>query len=188
MGRYVDVLLPGVVRRALEGAEPQPPAGATTVLTVVSVDVDSSAGAGVVWIVWRPETRRARERTAVLEWHGERWQHVGGGIGPLDEPADVDVIEVRDGSGALSRTRRLDSLPIGPWISCVKVHVGPEVSHVLVGDRRIEAPAQRRLIVARTSPYSARPRRPLIVAFGHDGSELSRMAPTTAWTATSGNG
>ncbi|MEU6343267.1 hypothetical protein ABZ883_20255 [Streptomyces sp. NPDC046977] len=177
--RYVDALLPGVVRRVLDGAEPQPRYLWRRVLTVVSVDVDTAAGVGAVWIVWRPKSRRARQHTALLEWYDERWRCPGAAIGPADDPTSVDVIEVRGGAGTLSLTRRLDVCSVSPgtWISCAEIHVGPGVGHILIGDRRIDAPQQGRLIAAWKCPYTERRKRPLIVAAGHDGTELSRMGP-----------
>ncbi|WP_261989736.1 hypothetical protein [Streptomyces sp. uw30] len=153
-------------------------------LTVVSADVDATAGVGAIWIEWRPKSPRMREHLALLEWYGEQWRCVGGGIGPEDDPAPpahVDVLDVRNGAGALSLTGRRDPLPPSitgaPWISCAKVRLGRDVGHVLIGGRRIENPEQRRLIAVWTSPYVSRGARPVIVALGHDGAELSRIGP-----------
>lgn len=65
--RWVEILLPGVVRRVLVGTESQPRWMPRRVLTVVSADIDTTAGVGAVWVVWRPKTARAREHTALLE-------------------------------------------------------------------------------------------------------------------------
>ncbi|WP_328975165.1 hypothetical protein [Streptomyces canus] len=73
-----------------------------------------------------------REHLALLEWYGERWRYVGGGSSSGDGPVDVDVLDVCHGAGALSLTRGRDL--------------------VLIGDRRIDTPEQRRLIAVWTSP------------------------------------
>ncbi|MFB6958324.1 hypothetical protein ACFCYB_15120 [Streptomyces sp. NPDC056309] len=150
-------------------------------LVVVSADLDTTTGVGAVWVVWRPKSAGARQHTALLEWHKGQWQWVGGGSGPVDDPADVDVIEVYAGGGALSLTRHRDpphSVATAPWISCAKIHLGREVSHLLIGNRRIDAPDQRILIVAwPTSSQASRETRPLIVALGREGAELSRLGP-----------
>ncbi|MFD3453851.1 hypothetical protein ACFWVC_16945 [Streptomyces sp. NPDC058691] len=175
----MEALLPGVVRRVLAGAEPQPRCVPRRVLTVVSVDVDATAGVGAVWIVWRPNSPRAREHNALLEWYDAQWRCVGAGSGPADDPADVDVIEIRGGAGALSLTRRLGphAISTAPFINCVAVHLGRGVSHLLIGDRRIEAPERRKLIAAWKSTQAGRGIRPVIVALRHDGTELSHMGP-----------
>ncbi|WP_234343561.1 hypothetical protein [Streptomyces sp. NRRL F-5123] len=175
----METLLPGVVRRVLKGAALQPRWVPRRVLTVVSADVDTAGGVGAVWVVWRPKSPRAREHTALLEWYDEQWSYVGGGIGSPSDPAGVDVIEVRGGGGALSLTRRLDpphSIATAPWIGCVEVHLGQDVSHVLIGNRRVDAPQQRKLIAAWKSSHADRAR-PVIVALAPDGTELSRIGP-----------
>ncbi|WP_406436374.1 hypothetical protein OHB00_20625 [Streptomyces sp. NBC_00631] len=149
-------------------------------LTVLSADVDDTAGVGAIWILWRPKSSRMREHIALLEWFGKQWRYVEGGSGSGDDPVDVDVLDVRNGGGVLSLTRSLDpprSLVAAPWISCVKVRLGQDVGQVLIGARRIEIPEQRRLVAVWTSPQSSRGARPVIVALGRDGAELSRMGP-----------
>ena len=175
-----ESFLRGVVKRALAGDEPQPWWMPRRVLTVVSADVDDTAGVGAVWILWRPRSSQMREHIALLEWFGEQWRYVGGSSGSGDDPVDVDVLDVCNGGGVLSRTRSLDpprSITAAPWISCVKVRLGRDVSHVLIGVRRIEAPEQRSLIAVWTSPQTSRGVRPAIVALGRHGAELSRMGP-----------
>ncbi|WP_043268667.1 hypothetical protein [Streptomyces sp. CT34] len=151
------------------------------VLTVVSADVDATAGVGAIWIVWRPKSPRMREHIAFLEWHGERWRFVGAGASsPGDDPVNVDVLDVRDCAGVLSLTRSSDlprSITTASWIGCVKVRLGRDVGHVLIGDRRIDASEQRRLIAVWMSPRSSRGGRPVIAALGRDGAELSRIGP-----------
>ncbi|MDD1063477.1 hypothetical protein NMG29_35805 [Streptomyces cocklensis] len=168
------------MKRALAGDVPQPWWMPRRVLTVVSADVDDAAGVGAIWILWRPKSSQFREHVAVLEWFGERWRYVGGGSSSGDGPVDVDVLDVRNGGGALSLTRSLDpprSLAAAQMINCVKVRLGREVRDVLIGVRRIEVPEQRSLIAVWTSPQMNRGVRPLIVALGGDGAELSRLGP-----------
>ncbi|MEU6670064.1 hypothetical protein [Streptomyces sp. NPDC046727] len=179
-GHRCENFLRGMVKRALAGDEPQPWWIPRRVLTVVSADVDGTAGVGAIWLLWRPKSSRMREHIALLEWFGEQWRYVGGGSGPGDDRIDVDVLDVRNGAGVLSLTRRLDpphSITAAPWISCVKVRLGRDVSHVLFGVRRIGVPEQRSLIAVWTSPRISRGVRPVIVALGRDGVELSRIGP-----------
>lgn len=176
----MEALLPGVVRRVLNGAEPQPRGVPRRVLTVVSADLDTTTGAGAVWVVWRPRSAAAREHTALLERHEGQWRSLGVASAPAEEPDDVDVIEVRGGGGTLCPTHRHDpphSLAGAPWISCATIHLGREVGRLLVGNRRIDAPEQHRLVVAWMTTQAARGTRPLIVALGRDGTELSRLGP-----------
>lgn len=175
-----ETFLQGVVRRVLARDEPQPWWMPRRVLTVESADVDAASGVGAVWIVWRPKSPRMREHIALLQWYGEQWRYVGGGSSPGDDPFDVDVLDVCNGAGALSHTRSLDrpcSITAAPWISCVKVRLGRDVGHVLIGGRRIENPEQGRLIAVWISPHISRTARPVIVALGRDGAELSRTGP-----------
>ncbi|WP_327696465.1 hypothetical protein [Streptomyces sp. NBC_00459] len=105
----------------------------------------------------------------------------------MDDPADtdtdtdVDVIEVRGGSGSLSLSRRRDpsrSVESALWIACVQVYLGPDVDHILIGDRRFDvASGQRRVVAVWKGPRIRRGWRPVIVAFGRDGSEFSRLGP-----------
>ncbi|MEU6012039.1 hypothetical protein [Streptomyces sp. NPDC047453] len=59
-------------------------------------------------MVWHPKSARAREQIALLEWYGAQWRYVGGSSGPVNDPGNVDVIEIRGGGGVLSLTRSLD--------------------------------------------------------------------------------
>ena len=59
-----------------------------------------------------------------------------------------------------------------------ELRVAAEVSHLLIGERRVEVPAHGRVIVVWKSPSTGGGCiRPLITAFGSDGSELSRIGP-----------
>jgi hypothetical protein len=51
------------------------------------------------------------------------------------------------------------------------------VGHVLIGARRVGVPEHRELIADWTSRYVSRGPRPVIVALGHGGTELSRIGP-----------
>lgn len=185
-GPRFENLLRGMVRRVLAGREPQPRWMPRRVLTVVSADVDAAAGVGAIWIVWRPKSPRTREHIALLEWYGERWRYAGGSSGSGDDLVDaelldgLDVLDVRSGGGALSLTRWLApprSVITAPWIGCVKVCLGQDVDHVVVGGRRMENPEHRRLIAVWTSPATGPRDRPVIVALSSDGVELSRIGP-----------
>ncbi|MFL5993710.1 MAG: hypothetical protein ACJ736_05235 [Streptomyces sp.] len=170
--------LRGVVMRLLAGDEPQPWWMPRRVLTVVSADVDDDAGVGAIWLEWRPKSPRMREHLALLERYGERWRYAGGGSGSGDDPVDVDVLDVCNGAGVLSLTRGHHlphSLSTAPWIGCAKVRLGRNVTHVLIGDRRIDVPGHHRLIAVWTSPRLSRGLRPVIVARGRDDAELSRI-------------
>ncbi|MEV5593095.1 hypothetical protein [Streptomyces sp. NPDC052496] len=201
VGRWAEALFPGMVRRVLAGAEPQPRRLPRRVLTVVSADADTTAGVGAVRIVWRPKSAGAREQTVLLERYEGRWRYVGGGgSGPVEEPVDTGMLDVGSGGGALSHTRRQDpshSAAVGPYICWAGIHVGQEVARLLVGDRlvggrlvggrlvggrlvgdrRTAAPGRRRLIVVWTAAHLGRGTRPRIVALGRDGTELSRLGP-----------
>ncbi|MFF3964076.1 hypothetical protein ACFYZI_21285 [Streptomyces griseorubiginosus] len=179
-GPWWETFLRGVVKRVLAGDETQPWWLPRRVLTVVSADVDDAAGVGAIWILWRPKSSRMREHIALLEWFGEQWRYVGGSSGSGDDPVDVKVLDVSNGGGVLSLTRSLDpprSISAAPRISCVKVRLGRDASRVLIGVRRIEVPEQRSLIAVWTSPQTSHGVRPVIVALGRDGAELSRAGP-----------
>ena len=176
----VERLLPGVVRRVLGGGEPQPWWVPRRVLTVVSADVDTGAGVGAVWMVWRPQSARAREYGGILEWYDGQWRSLGVGSSEVGDPVDAEVIEVRVSGGSLSLTSRSDpprSFETAPWITRAHLYLGRDVGHVLVGDRRFEVPEGRRFVVAWKGPQISRGGRPVIVALGRDGTELSRIGP-----------
>ena len=79
---------------------------------------------------------------------------------------------------AAYRKQHPRSISTAPWIGSSKLQVASGVSHLLVGERRIEVPRHGRLIVAwKAPPTGNRGLRPLIVAVGPNGSELSRIGP-----------
>ncbi|MGW5355226.1 hypothetical protein ACWERV_32495 [Streptomyces sp. NPDC004031] len=172
-----------MAERARAGKDPQPWWLPRRLLTVVSADVDDAAGVAAIWILSRPGSSRMREHTELLERLDERWRHAGGGSGSGEDPVEVDVLDVCNGAGVLSLTRGLDpprSLAAAPWIGCVKIHLGRDVRQVLVGTRLKEVPEQRSLVAVWTAPRSSRGERPVVVALGQDGAELSRMGARDA--------
>ncbi|WP_369382532.1 hypothetical protein [Streptomyces sp. cg36] len=178
-GLLRESLLRSAVRRVLAGATARPRWIPRRVLSV-SADVDAAEGVGALRFVWRPRSRRGREHFELMRRYGRRWRSVGGGGGPVGDPVDVEVLDVRSGCGV--RTFPHDHTPPLPnsltlWIGCLEVHVGPDVDHVLVGTRRIPVPEGRALVAVWTSSHPGRPLRPLVVAVGRDGTELSRMGP-----------
>ncbi|MFE2568519.1 hypothetical protein [Streptomyces mirabilis] len=191
--RWMEIILPGVIRRIINGRAPQPGWLPRRQLTVVSGDVDLDADIGAVWLVWRPRAAKAETHTAFMELCGEKWQYTGGGSsshGDLPagrlvaaQPGQVGMIELGGGAGVLSRAYRLrhphpHSIGTVPWIGCNELQVAAEVDHLLLGERRIEVPGNSSLIVVWKSPSTGRGGiRPLIVAVGRDGSELSRIGP-----------
>ncbi|MFF7887582.1 hypothetical protein ACH40F_39960 [Streptomyces sp. NPDC020794] len=190
----------------INGRAPQPGWLPRRQLTVVSGDVDLDEGIGAVWLVWRSRAAKAETHTALMELCGEEWRCTGGGSssdGDLPagrpaaaQPGQVGMIELGGGAGVLSRAYRLrhphphpHSIGPVPWIGCNELQVAAEVDHLLLGERRIEVPGNGSLIVVWKSPSTGRGGiRPLIVAVGRDGSELSRIGPHEAWTATPGRG
>ncbi|MFF3274763.1 hypothetical protein ACFYWU_28120 [Streptomyces chrestomyceticus] len=178
VGRWAEALLPGMVRRVLRGAEPQPRWVPRRVLTVVSADVDTTAGVGAAWVVWRPKAAGAREHILIVERRRGRWRYVGGGSGPAAEADEVGVIGIGGGAGVRGLAHRPDppySVGAPSWIGCAEVHLGREVRHLLVGDRRIEVCGRRRIVIVWRSARAGL--RPLLVALGHQGTELSRLGP-----------
>ncbi|MEU4877667.1 hypothetical protein [Streptomyces sp. NPDC021608] len=175
--------LRGVLRRAQAGDGPQPWWAPRRVLTVVSADVDASAGVAAVWIMWRAKSSRRREHIALLELREGRWRYVGGGSGPVDEPVGVEVLDVGAGAKVLRRAHDADlarALTEGVWIAGAPLRLGPDVGHVLVGARRIENPDHRGVVAVWVCPYHHRDARPVITALGRDGVELSRIGPYEA--------
>jgi hypothetical protein len=76
------------------------------------------------------------------------------------------------------RLLHLHSVTTAPWVGSSELRVAAEVGHLLLGQRRIEVPEDGRLIVAWKSPSTGcGGLRPLIIAVGRDGSELSRIGP-----------
>lgn len=107
------------------------------------------------------------------------------------------MIELGGGAGCLSyayrrQLRHPDFTGTGSWVGSNELQVAAEVDHLLVGDRRIEVPGYGRLIVVWKSTSTGHVGiRPVIVAVGSDGSELSRIGPhdgmdSYTWTELNG--
>ncbi|WP_371632207.1 hypothetical protein OG693_04480 [Streptomyces sp. NBC_01259] len=191
--RWMEIILPRVVRRVVNGAVSQPGLLPRRWLTLVSSDVHLDAGIGAVWLVWRPGSAKAETHTALIERCDEKWHYIGGGSrSDADLPAErlaagrpgqVGMIELGGGAGCLSRAYRRqlrdpDFTGMGSWVGSNELQVAAEVDHLLVGDRRMEVPGHGRLIVVWKSPSTGHVGiRPLIVAVGRDGAELSRIGP-----------
>ncbi|MFF0161760.1 hypothetical protein ACFYRY_30085 [Streptomyces sp. NPDC005263] len=191
--RWMDFILPRVFRRVVNGREPQPGWLPRRWLTVVSGDVDLDAGIGAVWLVSRPGSAKAETHTALMELCGEQWRYTGGGIASDGElppgrsaaggPGQIGMIELSGGAGVLSRAHRLrhpdpESIRTAPWVGSNQLQIAAEVDHLLLGERRVEVPANGSRIVVWTSPSTGSGgTRPLIVAARRDGSELSRIGP-----------
>jgi hypothetical protein len=170
---------------------------APALVTVVSGDVDVNAGCGAVWLVWRPWSSKAGTYTARVEHHGGQFRYMGAGVGGgavLDrdvaadrpaagEPGQVGMIELGGHSGDVSSVWRLQHRgpsTDAPWVGDSELRVAAEVDHLLIGEqrRRVQVPGHGRVIVAWKSPNTgAGGIRPLIVAVGRNGSELSRIGP-----------
>jgi len=201
--RWMGIIAPRLARRVVNGKPPQPGWLPRRWLAVVSGDVDLEAGICVVWLVWCPRSAEAETHTALIERCGRHWQYTGGGssnapsVSPASEmtPSDdaaadrpaagqsgqIGMIECGGGAGGVSYAYRLQhphSISAAPWVGASELRVAAEVSHLLLGDRRIQVPRNGRLIVAWKSRSTGNGGlRPLIVAVGHDGSELSRIGP-----------
>ena len=191
--RRMGIIVPRVARRVVTGKAPQPGWLPRRWLTVVSGDVDLDGGICAVWLVWRPGSAKAETHTALIERCGGQWQYTGGGSSnaPDDDtaadrpaagqPGQVGMIECGGGAGGLSRAYRLQhphSITAAPWVGASELRVAAEVGHLLVGERRVEVPGHGRLIVAwKSRSTGSGGLRPLIVAVGRDGSELSRIGP-----------
>ena len=189
--RWVETTFPRVVRRVLNGEAPQPGWLPRRLLTVVSADIDVDGGIGAIWLMWRPRSAKAESHTVLIERFGGQWEYTGGGSKSDDDvaadrlaagqPGQIGMIECNDGAGSLSYAYRLehpDSLREAPWVGSSELQVAAEVSHLLLGGRRVEVPGPGRLIVAwKSGSTGCGGLRPLIVAVGHDGSELSRIGP-----------
>jgi hypothetical protein len=189
--RWMGIIVPRVARRVVSGKAPQPGWLPRRWLTVVSGDVDLDARIGAVWLVWRPGSAKAETHTALIERCGGRWQYTGGGSASggdvaadrsaAGQPGQVGMIELGGGAGGLSYADRLEHsnyIISAPWVGSSELRVAAEVGHLLIGERRIEVPGHGRLIVAwKSRSTGSGGLRPLIVAVGRDGSELSRIGP-----------
>lgn len=185
------IVVPRVARRVASGKAPQPGWLPHRWLTVVAADVDAGAGIGAIWLVGRPGSANAQTYTALIERCGGQWQHVGGssrsggdvpaGRSAAGQSGQIGLIELQEGSGHLSyayRQQHPRSLGTAPWVGSSELQVASGVSHLLAGERRIEVPGHGRLIVAWKSPSTGSGGlRPVFVAVGPNGSELSRIGP-----------
>lgn len=203
--RWMGIIVPMAARRVVNGKAPQPGWLPRRWLTVVSGDVDLDEGIGAVWLAWRPGSAKAETHTALIERCGGQWRYTGGGSASGSDvagarsaagrPGQIGMIEVGGGTGRLSyayRLQHLHSVTTAPWVGSSELRVAAEVDHLLLGQRRIEVPGHGRLIVAWKSPSTGCwGLRPLIVAVGRDGSELSRIGPhdridSYTWATLSG--
>jgi hypothetical protein len=180
MERWMGIIVPRVVRCVVNGQAPQPSWLPQRWLTVVAADVDADAGVGAIWLVRRPGSAKAETYSALIERCGGQWQYIGagrrsGGDLPAGRPAagqpgQIGLIEYQEGASVRSyayRQQHPRSISTAPWIETSELQVAAGVSHLLVGERRIEVPGHGRLIVAWKSPSTgARGLRPLIVAAG----------------------
>jgi hypothetical protein len=187
----MEILVPRIFRRVVNGKTPQPGWLPRWYLSVVSADVDLDSGIGAVWLVQRPRSARAEARIARIERYGGRWGYTGTGTHGGDVKADRQaaghpgqsgMIELGGSSGGVSNAYRLEHphspASAAPWVEASELRVAAEVSHLLIGERRVEVPAHGRVIVAwKSQPTGRGGIRPLIRAFGGDGSELSRIGP-----------
>jgi hypothetical protein len=200
----MGIIVPRVARRLVNGKAPQPGWLPRRWLTVLSGDMDLDGGIGAVWLVWRPRSAKAETHTALIERCGGHWQYTGGssvsGV-PVAadrsarQPGQIGMIEIGAEAGGLSYAYRLlptHSITLAPWVGASELQVAAEVSHLLLGERRIKVPGHGMLIVAWKSRYTGiGGLRPLIVAVGRDGSELSRIGPhdsmdSYTWAMVSG--
>jgi IstB-like ATP binding protein len=192
--RWMGIIVPRLARRLVNGKSPQPGWLPRRWLTVVSGDVDLDGRIGAVLVVWRPGSATAETHTELFERCGGQWQYMGGGStsggdvaaerSAAGQPRQVGVIELGGSSGGASAAWRLQhrdrSVVEAPWVGASEVQAAAEVDHLLIGERRrqVQMPEHGRLIVVwKSRSTGAGGVRPLIVAIGHDGSELSRIGP-----------
>lgn len=189
--RRLEILVPRIFHRAVNGKTPQPGWLPRRYLTVVSADVDLDSGIGAVWLVRRPRSARAETRIARIERYDGRWEYSGAGSTHGDVEADrgaagypglSGMIKLGGRSGGVSNAHRLEHphspVSAAPWVEASELRVAAEVSHLTIGERRVEVPAHGSVIVVWKSPSTGGGGiRPLITAVGSDGSELSRIGP-----------
>src|SRR5258708_4368027 len=101
--RWMEIILPRVVRRVVNGRAPQPGWLPRRWLTVVSGDVDVDAGIGAVWLVWRPRAAKAETHTALMELCGAEWQYTGG-----DSSSDADLPAGKPAAGRPRQVCRIE--------------------------------------------------------------------------------
>jgi len=201
MEHLMGIIVPLVTGRVLGGKDPQPGWLPRRLVTVLSGDVDVDAGCGAVWLVWRPWSSKAETYTARVEHDGGHFRHIGAGVvgggavpgrdvaagrSAASGPGQAGMIELGGHSGGVSSAWRLQHhgpSTGAPWVGASELRVAAEVEHLLIGEqrRRVQVPGHGRVIVAWRSPNTiAGGIRPLIVAVGRNGSELSRLGPDDA--------
>ena len=162
-------------------------------VTVVSGDIDPDAGVAVLWVVSRPGHESAVSYSMAFERCGEEWTSTGGGSSssdaaavrrrlPVGSTGQLGMIELGGGGGCPSRAHLLqhpDDWMSAPWVGSNTLQVAAEVDHLVVGERRIEVPANGTLVVAWKAPPSTVRGgvRPRIAAIGADGTELAVLGP-----------
>src|SRR5579859_5735518 len=77
--RWMEILVPRIFQRVVNGKAPQPGWLPHRWLSVVWADADMDAGIGAVWLVWRPGSANAQTRIAQLERCRGRWEYTGAG-------------------------------------------------------------------------------------------------------------
>jgi hypothetical protein len=190
--RWLGILVPMVFRRVVSGKPPQPSWLPRRSVTVVSADVDFDQGIGAVWLVWRPTSAAAQTHIALIERCAGQWRYTGAGSmsggdvaaerSAAGQPGQVGMIECGGSTGGVDYAWRLQhpqsSITAAPWVGASELRVAAEVDHLLVGGRRIDVPGHGSLIVTwKSRSTGAGGIRPVIVAIGRDGSELSRLGP-----------
>ncbi|MEV6010688.1 hypothetical protein AB0M29_28190 [Streptomyces sp. NPDC051976] len=195
-GRWTRLAADHALRRLLAGrAAAGPGAGLQPswlprrLLTVLTGDVDTAAGAAAVWMMWRPGSAARREsHVELFERVGGEWVALGGGGGsaeglparrlPAGEPGQFGMVETHGGGGCAARLRPEDGPP--PWIGYAELRVADEVDHLLIGDRRADVPADGLLVAVWILPSAVvgPAARPPITCVGRGGEVLSTLGPS----------
>jgi hypothetical protein len=157
IGRRMGIIVPRVARRLVKGKSPQPGWLPRRWLTARQVATRPRGG----------RRRASSAKSASSSW-GEQWRREHGLAAAAPRPLRGQA----------------------PWVGASEVQAAADVAHLLIGERRrqVQVPGDGRLIVVwKSRNKGAGGVRPLIVAIGHNGSELSRIGPhDSVWTATPG--